>query len=102
MTVIQKSREAAATLVEVAVAAAILGIIFVTFYSGIAAGFSLIGLTRENLRADQLLLERMETIRLYSWDQISSNGFIPTTFTASFYPPIAGQTNANSGVTYYG
>jgi len=91
------------TLIEVAVTTAILGVIFAAFYSGIAAGFSLVGLTRENLRADQLLLERMETIRLYSWDQINSNGFIPTTFTAPFYPPIAGQTNGqNTGVTYYG
>jgi prepilin-type N-terminal cleavage/methylation domain-containing protein len=90
------------TLIEIAVTTAILGVVFVTFYTGIAGGFSLIGLTRENLRADQLLLERMETIRLYSWDQINSNGFIPATFTAPFYPPVAGQTNANTGVTYYG
>ena len=88
------------TLIEVAMTSAILGVVFAAFYSGIAAGFSLVGLTRENLRADQLLLERMETIRLYSWDQISSNGFIPPSFTAPFYPPIAGQTN--TGVTYYG
>jgi prepilin-type N-terminal cleavage/methylation domain-containing protein len=90
------------TLIEVAMTTAILGVVFAAFYSGIGAGFSLVGLTRENLRADQLLLERMETIRLYSWDQVNSNGFIPTTFTAPFYPPIAGQTNANTGVTYYG
>ena len=100
--IIQQSRQTASTLVEVAVAAAILGIMFVTFYTGVGSGFSLIGLTRENLRADQLLLEKMETIRLYSWDQVNSNGFIPPTFTASFYPPISGQTNANTGVTYYG
>src|ERR1051325_6941474 len=90
------------TLIEVAMTTAILGVVFAAFYSGIAAGFSLVGLTRENLRANQLLLERMETIRLYSWDQINSNGFIPPTFTAPFYPPVAGQTNQNSGVTYYG
>jgi hypothetical protein len=102
MKIIKTSRETAATLVEVAVATAILGLMFVTFYTGIGSGFTIIGLTRENLRADQLLLEKMETIRLYSWDQINSNGFIPPTFTAEFYPPIAGQTNANTGVTYYG
>src|SRR5207237_8035387 len=89
------------TLIEVAITMAVMGIVFATFYTGIGAGFSLVGLTRENLRADQLLLERMETIRLYSWDQISSNGFIPASFTAPFYPPVAGQTNAHSGVTYY-
>lgn len=89
------------TLVEVAMTTAILGVIFAAFYTGIGAGFGLISLTRENLRADQILLEKTETLRLYSWDQINSNGFIPRTFTAPFYPRIGNQTNA-TGVTYYG
>jgi prepilin-type N-terminal cleavage/methylation domain-containing protein len=90
------------TLVEVAMTTAILGVILASFYSGIAAGFAMIGLARENLRGDQILLEKTETLRLYSWDQINTAGFIPATFTAPFYPPIAGQTNGNAGVTYYG
>jgi hypothetical protein len=81
---------------------AILGVVFASFYSGIGAGFSMISLARENLRADQVLLEKTETLRLYSWDQVNSNGFVPRTFTAPFYPLAGGQTNVSSGITYYG
>src|SRR3954463_5361034 len=97
---------AAFTLIEVAITCAIIGIIFAGFYAAIGSGFSLVSLTRENLRANQIMLDKMETLRLYSWDQINSNGFVPPTFTASFYPAGATQTEdgspTNSGATYYG
>jgi hypothetical protein len=56
-------------------------------------------MARENLRATQILLEKMETIRLYSWDQITTPDFIPTTFTAQ-YDPQGG--NGSQGLTYTG
>lgn len=102
MKIFVSSSRRAFTLVEVAITSAIIGVVFAGFYAGIGSGFATIGLTRENLRANQILLEKMETLRLYSWDQISSNGFIPPTFTAPFYPAVGGQTNVSSGVTYYG
>ena len=46
---------------------------------------------RENLRATQILQERMEPIRLYNWDQINTANFIPASFTEAFY-----STNANN------
>ncbi|MEW6306314.1 MAG: type II secretion system protein [Verrucomicrobiota bacterium] len=85
------------TLPEVMISVAIIGIMFVTLYGGISSGFGIVQLARENLRATQILLEKMETVRLYSWDQVNSNGFIPSTFSASFYP---GATN--SGIQYSG
>lgn len=97
------SRRCAFTLLEVAITTAILGVIFVTFYAGIGAGFSMVGLSRENLRANQILLDKMETVRLYNWSQINSNGFIPPTFTVPFDPAADSKTNGSgSGVTYYG
>jgi len=53
------------------------------------------------LRATQIMLERMETIRLYNWDQINgSNGFvIPTIFTNAYYPP---GLSTSSGIYYTG
>ena len=86
------------TLMEVLVATAIIGVQFVTLYLGMTQGFGIVQVSRENLRATQILQEKMETIRLYTWDQITNNGFIPPTFGASFYP--AGQTN--QGVNYQG
>jgi prepilin-type N-terminal cleavage/methylation domain-containing protein len=91
------------TLIEVAITTAIIGVIFASFYAAIGSGFSLISLTRENLRADQIMLDKMETLRLYSWDQINSNGFVPPTFTAPFYPAKPNDdSEGGTGATYYG
>jgi len=86
------------TLMEVLVAVAIIGVQFVTLYLGMTQGFGIVQVSRENLRATQILQEKMETIRLYTWDQITNAGFIPPTFTAPFFP--AGQTNL--GVNFQG
>jgi type II secretory pathway pseudopilin PulG len=92
------NRSLAFSLVEVLVSVAVLGTTVVTFYVGISSGFSVVQLFRENLRATQVLAEKMETIRLYTYDQISSNGFIPSSFVA---PMIVGSTNATS-ITFTG
>jgi hypothetical protein len=56
-------------------------------------------LTRENQRATQVIVERAEAIRLCSWDQVRSNGFIPATFTD--YYGSSGSTGA-VGTAYHG
>ena len=81
------------SMIEVLVAVSVLGIMFVSLYSGFSAGFAIIQLSRENLRATQVLQEKMETIRLYTWDQINTAGFIPTNFVENFY---TAGTNTNS------
>ncbi len=86
------------SFVELLIGVAVVGIMFVTLYWGIAAGFSVIQLARENLRATQILQEKMETIRLYRWDQINSSGFIPATFTEPFYA----TTQSTGGLIYTG
>lgn len=93
-----KRLDRAFSFLEVLMAAGVVGTVFVSLYAGISAGFSMISVAREDLRATQIMLEKLETLRLYNWDQINSNGFIPTNFTASFYP--VGQTNV--GVQYTG
>ena len=65
--------------------------------SGFTSGLFTMQLARENLRATQIMLERMETIRLYSWDQVNSNGFVSPTFTA-YYDP----NSSNPGAVYAG
>ena len=93
-------RRDAFTLIEVLVVVAIIGVGFVTLYLGMTQGFGIVQVARENLRATQILQEKMETIRLYTWDQlVNTPGFIPPTFTAAFYP--AGS-QTNQGVTYQG
>lgn len=72
------------TLVELVVAMAILGIVVLAVYGAITTGFNSIRLARENLRATQILVEKMEAIRLYSWDQITEDGFIPKSFEVPY------------------
>jgi hypothetical protein len=74
------------SLVEVVFSMALISVVFVSLYGGIATGFGLVNLARENLRANQIIVEKMDTLRLYSWDQINSNGFVPVTFSAQFFP----------------
>jgi prepilin-type N-terminal cleavage/methylation domain-containing protein len=88
------------SLVEVLVAMAITGILFVSLYAGFSSGFAIIQLARENLRATQILVEKMETIRLYTWDQLNDTNFIHPTFEAPYYP--LGGGNTNSGIIYSG
>jgi hypothetical protein len=91
-------RHGAFTFAEVAIAAGLAGILFVSLYAGISGGFSVIRINRENLRAGQILLEKMELIRLYNWDQITgvdTNISVPTSFSSPFYP------NASSGGFLY-
>ncbi|MBI4663684.1 MAG: hypothetical protein HY735_33195 [Verrucomicrobia bacterium] len=80
------------------VAVGISGIMFVSLYAGLSSGFAVAQLARENLRAGQILQEKMETIRLYTWQQINTSGFIPTNFVAPFYA----STQATSGLVYTG
>src|SRR5207237_2452039 len=86
------------TLMEVLVAVAIIGVQFVTLYVGMTQGFGIVQVSRENLRATQILQEKMETIRLYNWDQLTTPTFIPTNFVDTFYP----GTQSTVGITYTG
>ncbi|MFT4588025.1 MAG: prepilin-type N-terminal cleavage/methylation domain-containing protein [Candidatus Binatia bacterium] len=92
------NRRSGFTLVEVMVASGILGLVVVALFAGITMCFSTVQLSRENVRATQILQDKMESIRLYNWDQINTSGFIPTSFVEPHYP--GGSTN--SGVFYSG
>ena len=86
------------TIIEVLFAMGMAGLMFITLYTGLQGGFAIMRLARENTRATQILVEKMETIRLYNWDQINSNGFIPSSFTAAYYP----MGGSNCGTIYTG
>ena len=94
--------EHAYTLAEVAISSVMILTVFTALYAGMSSGFAYTQVLRENLRATQIMLERMEGIRLYNWDrQLNSNSFLPEDFTAYYYPAI-GNTGLNSGVCYTG
>jgi type II secretory pathway pseudopilin PulG len=77
---------AAFTLVEVMLGVGVMGIMSVALYAGFTFAFAEIRLAQENVRATQILEERMEVVRLLNWDQVANlPGYIPSTFTAPFY-----------------
>jgi uncharacterized protein (TIGR02598 family) len=86
------------SIVEGSVAMGIVGIVFVSLLAGFTSGFSLIRQARENVRATQILQEKLEMMRLYNWDQITTNGFIPTNFVAYFDP----TNSSTNGIIYSG
>ena len=80
------------------VAVSVLGFMIVSLYAGFSSGFAVLRVARENLRATQILAERMEVIRLVKWDDVKP-GFIPTNFTAPFYAN--DETNTTTGQFAY-
>src|SRR6059036_3082569 len=89
------------TLTEALVAMAVAGVMFVALYSGMATTTFSVRLARENLRATQIMVEKMEVIRLLTWNQITTANIIPPQFTAPYYSA-TGASNDVGGLTYYG
>src|SRR5258708_40044252 len=87
----QKRATLAFTLMEVMMAVIVVSVVFFTVYAGFTFGFVVVQVNRENVRATQILQEKMEMVRLYSWDQVT-NHWIPTSFT-EYFDPIGGATN---------
>ena len=88
------------TLVEVMISTGVLGFVLYSLYAGFAWGFAALQVSRENLRATQIMAERMEVIRLIKWDDVLTPGFIPENFVAAF--DANDDTNAVGGLVYEG
>jgi type II secretory pathway pseudopilin PulG len=88
------------SIVEVCISVAILAIMLVSLYGGMSSSFAVVQGSRENLRATQIMLERMEGLRLYNWNQLVYSNMIPTTFTNYYYPLAA--PGESKGIMYCG
>lgn len=98
-------RRSGFTLVEAVVAMLIVGIMVVALYAGLAWCVSSVRIARENLRATQIMAEKMEVIRLLTWEQLTEENILPSTFTAAYVSGApAGKTVTNNygGLMYYG
>lgn len=82
------------------VAVGVLGVSFVALYAGLAHGFAVTRTSREDLRATQVMLEVVEGIRLYNWEQATATSMIPTNFVREYQPPIGDREGG--GVIYRG
>jgi prepilin-type N-terminal cleavage/methylation domain-containing protein len=83
------------TLIEVMISMAVVAMMFVSLYAGITQGLAVIATAREDMRATQIMIEKIELLRLYSWDQMKEPGFIPAAFAERLMP----STTTNSSTT---
>ena len=86
---------AAFSLIEVTISMGVLGLAVSILFNGLTTGFFTIRMARENLRATQIMLEKAETLRLYSWNQITNTAYIKREFTVPYDP---NSTNAKGAV----
>jgi|SRR4051812_619762 len=84
------------SMVEATIGLAILATVGAALMTGITSGYFTMQMTRENLRATQIMLEKVETVRLLNWDQITTN-FIRSPLT-NYYDPT--WLSTNSGIKY--
>jgi type II secretory pathway pseudopilin PulG len=85
------------TLAEVLISVLILATTMASLYACFSYSFTVIQSSREELRATQVALQKLEAIRLCTWNQLSN---CPISFQEN-YDPLA-PTNQSSGVVYYG
>lgn len=83
------------TLAEVMVAVLVLAVISTAFYGGLSFGFSVVESSREELRATQILMQKVEGLRLISWDNLQNITF------QEVYDPL-GLSNNSGGLVYTG
>src|SRR5437016_2734776 len=89
---------AAFTLIEILISCALLGLMTTAFFGALSSGFTIVRFTQEQLRATQILEEKMEIVRLYSWEQVNTPGYVPASFITPYY-----TLNSNSiGINYTG
>ena len=95
--------EAAFTLVEAMTAAVVVAIVYAAVFAGVSTTFALLNTTRENLRATQIIVSRMEGLRLCAWSssQLFNTNIVPLTFSDAFYPPGL-NWGTNEGTIYTG
>ena len=96
---LRRRTQQAFTLVETLMTVMIVGIFFGSLYTGFIFGFQELELERESLLATQLVNQKIELFRLYSWSRLTATNFVPSTFQQTYYTS-AGQTN--SSLTYSG
>jgi prepilin-type N-terminal cleavage/methylation domain-containing protein len=81
------------TLIEVIVSMALLLMVVLGLFGAFSYGFTTIKISQEDVRASQILLQKLETLRLYDWSLIT-NGYCGTNFGVNY--------STNGGVAYAG
>jgi Tfp pilus assembly protein PilV len=83
------------SLAEVLVAVLLVGLLTISLYAGFSSGFGAMQSARENLRATQVMVKKLEAVRLIKWSELRNVSF------QEYYDPHGAATNAG-GVLYTG
>lgn len=94
----RKGSAAGFTIVETMMAVTLAAITLSALYACFASGWSLIRVTSQDLRATQILLQRLERIRLCDYSKLGDATLNPSTSTEYFDPK--DQSNGGGGVLY--
>src|SRR4026208_1801298 len=73
-------------LLEAVIGMALLGLVFMAMYTGLVTTTFSVQLSRENLRATQLMTEKLDTIRLYGWKKIVEDPYYVHWTDVPVYP----------------
>jgi uncharacterized protein (TIGR02598 family) len=100
----QRRVQSAFSLIELVVAISIILVTFLTIFGGMTMGLTITQQSRENLRATQIMLDKMEGVRLYRWDQLTNSAVLISSFTNWFFETngIGLSEATGSGVQYTG
>ncbi len=84
---------------------AIIGIAVSTVMVATSNSFSLAKQAREDLRATQIMAQRLETIRLLKWSQVTNTSYLSLNDFIEYYDPNStnnGGSITNTGIAYRG
>lgn len=74
------------SLVEAVIGLALLAMVCLALYTGLSSTTYSVKSARENLRATQIMTEKLDTVRLYSWTQLTDPKYMTQTQTVPYYP----------------
>jgi len=73
------------TLIEVMFSIGVIGVLVLALYGALASSISMVRSCQENERVTQILSDKMDTIRLYNWTQMTYR-FVQTNFVLGIDP----------------
>lgn len=94
----QVRNDSAFTLIEVLFAMSLAAITLTALMAGTSFSFDTVKFAREDLRATQIMAQRMELVRLYTWDQLHDTNYLSTNQFQDYFDP----NSTNSGIIYSG
>lgn len=83
------------SLAEVLVAVMLVGLLTISLYAGFSSGFGTMQSARENLRATQVMVKKLEAVRLVKWSELRNVSF-------QEYYDLPGATADAGGILYTG